>query len=144
MDTPISLPDHLREYLAAPRFVTLATIDPDGAPRMAVVWYRLEPDGRIMVNSADGRRWPANLRRDPRIGLSIVDGGDGYRWVGLTGVVDRIDDDQVIAQADIAGLARTYHAADPATAERIIADRFTRQHRVSFRIRITAVHDHLE
>jgi PPOX class probable F420-dependent enzyme len=144
MDTPTSLPDHVREYLSAPRFLTLATIDPDGAPRMAVVWYRLETDGRIMVNSADGRRWPANLRRDPRVGLSIVDGGDGYRWVGLTGAVDRIDDDQAIAQADIAGLARTYHAADPATAERLIADRFTRQHRVSFRIRIAAVHDHLE
>jgi PPOX class probable F420-dependent enzyme len=137
------LTDRTRAFLEAPNVATLATVDPDGSPRTAVVWYRLEGDGTILVNSARGRRWPANLRRDPRVSLAVIDRDDGLRWVGLHGRVERIDDDQPTAQADIAGLAFRYHVDDPETAETIIANRFTRQHRVSFRIRPTAVHDHL-
>lgn len=139
-----SLPDHVRAFLDRPLFLTLATVDPDGRPWNAVVWFHLESDGRIMVNSADGRRWPANLRREARVALSLIDPADGYRWIWMSGVVERIDDEQAVAQADIAALARRYHADDPATAERLIEDRFRKQHRVSFRIRATAVHDHLE
>jgi len=138
------LGDRIRDFLAAPgRFATLATIDLDGAPRQAVVWYRLDPDGRITVNSMDGRRWPANLRRDPRCSLAVPDEGDGYDFVALVGRVVETIDDQAVAQADIAALARRYHADDPARAEQDIA-RFRTQHRVSFRIEIVAAHDHLE
>lgn len=142
--TPSILGDPIRGFLAAPvRFATLATVDPDGGPRQAVVWYRLDPDGRITVNSADGRRWPANLRRDPRCSVAVLDGADGYVFVALVGRVVETIDDQAVAQADIAGLARSYHADEPAQAEAVIA-RFRTQHRVSFRIEIVAVHDHLE
>jgi len=137
------LPARVRSFLDRPLFLTLATVDPDGAPWNAVVWYRLEADGRIMVNSAEGRRWPADLHREARVALSVIDPDDGYRWVWMSGVVDQIDDEQAVAQADIAALARTYHADDPETAERLIEDHFRRQRRVSFRIRATAVHDHL-
>lgn len=142
--TPSILGDRIRDFLAAPgHFATLATLDPDGAPRQAVVWYRLEPDGRITVNSMDGRRWPANLRRDPRCSLTVSDGADGYAFVALVGRVAEIVDDGAVAQADIAAFARRYHADDPAKAERIIAG-FRTQHRVTFRIEIVAAHNHLE
>ena len=59
-----SLPDHVRRFLAEPRYAAVATIDEDGAPRQAVVWFLLDGD-TIVVNSLDGRRWPTNLRRDP-------------------------------------------------------------------------------
>lgn len=138
------LPDHVRAFLAAPgRFATLATLDPDGAPRQAVVWYRLDPDGRVVVNSADGRRWPANLRRDPRCSVVVADPADGYSFVALSGRVEETIDEQALAQADIAGMARRYHADDPAEAEGVIA-RFRTQHRVTFRIAVQAVHDHIE
>ena len=61
--------------------------------------------------------------RDPRIALTVNDGEDGYRWVGLTGTV-RATTDQSTAQADIAEMARRYHADDPDKAERLIRDRF--------------------
>ena len=138
------LPDHVRAFLAAPgRFATLATLDPDGTPRQAVIWYRLDPDGRVTVNSAEGRRWPANLRRDPRCSLAVLDGADGYTFVAVTGRVVEAIDDQEVAQADIAALARHYHADDLAKAARLIA-KFRAQHRVSFRIEIIAAHDHFE
>jgi PPOX class probable F420-dependent enzyme len=144
MPDPTPLTDRLRAFLACPgRFLTLATLDPDGAPRQAVVWYRLDSDGRITVNSANGRRWPANLRGDPRCSLAVIDRADGYAFVALVGRVAEVVDDQAVAQTDIAGFARAYHADDPATAEAAVA-RFRTQHRVSFRIEIVTAHDHLE
>lgn len=130
------------EFLGADRFASIATIDPDGAPRQAVVWYRLDGE-EIVINSRVGRRWPTNLLRDARISLTIVDAADGYRWVGLTGTVTPVSD-QVVAQADIAEMARRYHADDPAKAERLISDQFGRQERISFRVSIHALHDHLD
>ncbi len=138
-----ALPDHIRAFIGAPgRFATLATLDSDGAPRQVVVWYRSEADGMLVVNSANGRRWPANLRRDGRAAIAIADAADGYRWVGLDAEVAEIIDDQVVAQADIADLARRYHPDDPARVAASIA-RFLAQQRVTFRIRILSFHDHV-
>ncbi len=144
MPSALALPEHVRAFIAAPgRFATLATLDPDGAPRQVVVWYRHEADGTLMVNSANGRRWPANLRRDGRLAIAIADAGDGYRWVGLDAEVAEVIDDQAVAQADIADLARRYHPDDLARREASIA-RFRTQLRVTFRLRVVSVHDHLD
>ncbi len=96
-----------------------------------------------MVNSANGRRWPANLRRDPRVALAIAEAGDGDRWVGLAAEVAEIVDDQVVAQADIADLARRYHPDDPARVATSVAG-FRAQQRVTFRLRLISFHDHYE
>ena len=136
------LPDRVRTFLDGLHFATIATLDRDGMPHQAVVWYRMDGD-EIVINSARGRRWPANLTRDPRISLSVVDGADGYRWVGLSGTVRAITD-QPTAQADIAAMARRYHADEPDKAEQLIRDRFERQERVSFRLRPAAIHDELD
>jgi PPOX class probable F420-dependent enzyme len=146
MDAPAkspSLPDRILRFLDAPRFASISTVDPDGGPRQAVVWYLVE-DEQLVINSLDGRRWPANLRRDPRISFTVIDAVDGYNWVGLNGLVTDVSDDQSRAQADIAAMARLYHADEPQEAEDLIRNRFQKQHRVSFRVRITGFHDHLE
>lgn len=136
-----TLTDRIRVFLAADRFATIATIGPDGRPRQAVVWYTLDGDD-LILNSREGRRWPDDLLRDPRISAAIAAAGDGYSWVGLSGVVEPIRD-QVTAQADIAAMARRYHADEPAKAERLIRA-FEAQTRISFRMRIDTVHDHIE
>ena len=41
-------------------------------------------------------------------------------------------------------MARRYHADDPDKAERLIANRFSKQERISFRVRIDGVHEHLD
>lgn len=138
----VPLPDHIRTFLDDLRFATISTIDPDGTPRQAVVWYTVEGD-QIVINSAIGRRWPANLVRDPRLSLSVVDVVDGYRWVGLTGTVEP-DTERERTQADIAGMARRYHADEPGEAERLISERFERQDRISFRFRASSIFDHLD
>jgi PPOX class probable F420-dependent enzyme len=111
------------------RFATIATLNANGSPHQAVVWYRIDGDD-LVVNSADGRVWPANLRRDPRVSLTIE---DGYRWLSIRGTVTVVDA-RGPAQADIAEMARRYHADEPERAEAMIRDRFELQQRVSFRL----------
>lgn len=128
-------------FVAGPQFVSIATVDPDGAPRQAVAWYRLEPDGRILLNSRMPRRWCANLVRDPRVSLSIIDRVDPYRWVGMTGVVEEVVDDVDRARDDIVALAHRYRPEGVDAAEEAT---YRSQPRVTFLVRITGVHDHLE
>lgn len=140
--TDHALSDRLRTFIDDIHFVTIATLDDDGSPRQAVIWYALDGDD-LIINSAVGRRWPANLMRDPRVSLAITDYRDGYRWIGFSGTVEVVTD-QPAAQADIAAMARRYHADEPEEAERLIRDRFERQERISFRIPVRGVYDHLD
>lgn len=133
-----TLPDHVRVFLEAPRYATIATVDEDGTPRQAVIWFLLDGD-TIVINSLEGRRWPTNLRRDPRLSLAVTDATD-QSWVGLTATVEVVDD-QPRAQADIAAMARRYD--EPDEAEAVIRDRFQKQRRVSFRLTVTGIHDHI-
>lgn len=128
-----ALPDVVRRFLEDHRFGVVATINPDGSPQQALVWYLVVGDV-IAVNSAEGRRWPSNLRRDPRMSFAVSDGLD---WVGLNGTVEIVDD-PAQAQADIATMARLNDPPD--VAERTIRTQFERQQRVSFRLRPTAIH----
>jgi PPOX class probable F420-dependent enzyme len=121
------------------RFASLATVNADGSPHQAVTWYLVDGD-TVVINSAEGRVWPANLRRDPRISVIIE---DGYRWLGVRGTVEIVDEPQA-AQADIAAMARHYHADEPERAEQMIRDRFERQRRVSFRLSLTSSRLHFE
>ncbi len=125
-----------RSFLAAstPRYATIATINPDGSPHQIVIWFLLRDD-HLVVNSRHGRRWPANLRRDPRASLAVYRAEDA---VVLTCSAEMVDDpDQ--AQADIAEMARRYDAPD--MAEREIA-RFRTEPRVSFILRPQRIHVH--
>ena len=135
------MPDHIRAFLEPPRFAAISSIDPDGAPRQTVAWYRIEPDGRLLINSRRGRRWPANLDRDPRLSIAVVDAEDGYRWVGLTGHVEEVIDDVEVARDHILELYERYHGR-PAPPE--TAATYRSMTRVTYLVRITAVHDHLE
>jgi PPOX class probable F420-dependent enzyme len=136
----VTFDDGQRAFLDQPLFAAVATTDENGAPRQAVIWYRLEPDGRILLNSRVTRFWPANLRRDGRASLAVL-GPDGYSWIGLTGRVDEVDEDPERALADIVALAWRYHPDGPAQAD---LDSYAAYPRITFRIAVERVHDHLE
>jgi PPOX class probable F420-dependent enzyme len=137
-DAP-ELSDRVRDFLEEAHFASLASVGTEGAPNQAVIWYQLEPDGRILVNSREGRRWPANLKRDPRVNVAVFLGQDPNRWVGVTGLVDEVVEDVEQARDDIVALAHRYGDA----TESSIAT-FRSQRRVTFLIRIVRIHDHLE
>lgn len=141
MDTPglLALSERVREFLAQPLYPSLATAGADGEPHQAVVWYRLEDDGRILLNSRAGRRWPNELLANPRASLAVTDLEDPFKWVGLQLVVDEVVDDVERARDDIVALAVRYDEADEESEAR-----FRSQPRITFYLRITGVHDHLE
>jgi hypothetical protein len=93
-----------------------------------------------VINSRVGRRWPTNLVRDPRISVSVMDEEDPLRWVGLNGTAE-VAAEGDDAQLDIAEMARKYE--DATTAEQSIRG-FHRMERITFRVRIDAIHDHLD
>ncbi len=127
-------------FLAGRHYATVATLDEDGAPRQAVIWYAHLDDGRILINSRTPRRWCTNLQRDGRIALAIA--ADAYHWLGITGVVDEAIDDLARSRDDIMLLARRY--SEGGTVDPDTEASFRSQPRVTFLVRITGVHDHLE
>lgn len=58
-------------------FLHFGTVNADGSPQVTPVWvdYR---DGLVWVNSAEGRVKDRNVKRDPRVSLSILDEKDAY------------------------------------------------------------------
>ena len=86
-------------------FANLATLMPDGRPQVTPVWC--EFDGtHILVNSAKGRQKDRNMRRDPRVSLSIMDPDNSYRYLEVRGEVVEIEED--VALEHINKLAKKY------------------------------------
>jgi PPOX class probable F420-dependent enzyme len=52
----------------------LATVNADGSPQVSVVWAGLE-DGEIVIGHLQEGQKLRNIRRDPRVSLSMVTGG---------------------------------------------------------------------
>lgn len=125
------LSDKARAFLSEQRFATLATINRDGTPQQTVMWYELQGDV-IMMNTARGRLKERNLARDPHISICVA---DGYRYVTCAGTA-MLNDDQTVAQADIARLAARYHPPERAAA---MQAEFATQERVTIRLRIAHV-----
>ena len=135
----LELSDRVRAFLGEPNYATLATVGADGEPHQAVIWFRLEADERILVNSRSPRRWPTDLQRDGRCSLAVTDRNDPFKWVGVQAVVDAVIDDVEVAREDIVALSVHYDDFSPEGAAR-----FRSQPRLSFRLRMTGIHDHLD
>lgn len=68
------LTDTVRAALTAGNLAHLVTLDGDGSPQVSLVWVGL--DGEEIVSGHLGnRRKLANVRRDPRVALSMETGG---------------------------------------------------------------------
>ena len=106
---------------------------------MVIQWVGVSARGQVSRMSFRTMSWSR-----PVSDVSIaVTAADREEWVGITGTVEVVDD-QEQAQADIAAMARRYHTRNPAQAEDLIKNRFQPQRRVSFRVTPTRIHDHLD
>lgn len=59
-------------FLTGRNLAHLATLLPDGSPHVSPIWVDVR-DGLILVNTAMGRAKERNVRRDPRVALSVHD-----------------------------------------------------------------------
>jgi PPOX class probable F420-dependent enzyme len=80
----------LSELLEKPNHAVLATLNRDGSVHTTMIWVNVEGDA-IAFNSARGRHWPANLERDPRATLTLLNEGNPYEYAVLTGSVVEVD-----------------------------------------------------
>jgi len=85
----VKLSDAQRALFDAENFAFIATLMPDGSPQVTPVWVELSGED-IIVNTATGRVKTANVTRDPRVAVSVVDHDDPYKMVSVRGVVTEV------------------------------------------------------
>ncbi len=71
--------------------VRLGTVDPDGMPRVVPLWF-LHDRGRIYFTPRAASAFLANLRRDPRVGMSIDEEAHPWRKVTVQGAAHLVHD----------------------------------------------------
>ena len=99
-----------RSLLDGPHLAYLATVMEDGSPHVSPVWIAREDD-QITFNTAVGRVKEKNMRRDPRVAISIADKEDFFRKVDIRGrVVEMVDGEEADRQID--ALAKKYLGKD--------------------------------
>ncbi len=99
-----------REIFEGKNFGHIVTLMPDGSPQASPVWVDLDGD-TILVNSSEGRVKVNNVKRDPRVALSIYDQDEPYgRVVLVRGIVKEVATDG--AKEHIDKLAKKYIGKD--------------------------------
>ena len=82
-------PEQLQKFIESKSFAHIATINKDGAPQVSPVW--IEHDGtHVIVNSEQTRLKIRNLKRDPRVAISIQDPDNAYAYIQIKGNVVEI------------------------------------------------------
>jgi PPOX class probable F420-dependent enzyme len=75
-----TLPDSARAVIESGRLAHLVTLGADGSPHVTLVWVGLEDDEIVSAHLGEHQK-VRNVRRDPRVALSIE--GSGRNAVGL-------------------------------------------------------------
>ncbi|HTZ85291.1 MAG TPA: PPOX class F420-dependent oxidoreductase [Solirubrobacteraceae bacterium] len=97
------------DLLKGKNFANVATLRADGSVQVSPVWVDVQ-DGKAVVNSAEGRAWPRNLERDPRVTLTVQNTENPYEYVEVRGkVAERTHDG---ADDHIDALAKKYMGLD--------------------------------
>ena len=67
------LPDSARAVLEGPALAHLVTLEPDGRPQVSIVWVGIDGDEIVAAHLPEHRKI-RNIRRDPRVALSVEAG----------------------------------------------------------------------
>jgi len=86
------LQKEIRELLDRPNFFHFTTLMPDGSPTSTPVWGGVEAD-HVIICTGENTLKAKNVRRDPRVSISVVDFDDPYEEVQIRGRVAEIRDD---------------------------------------------------
>jgi PPOX class probable F420-dependent enzyme len=75
-----ALSDAAMAALRAGRLAHLVTVNPDGSPRVSIVWVGIDGDEIVCAHLGQGRKL-SNIERDPRVAASLE--AEGRNEVGL-------------------------------------------------------------
>ena len=83
------IPEKYLDLFEKQAFGNLGTLMKDGSPQVTPVW--VDYDGKLVrFNSAKGRVKDKNVRRDPRVSVSLQDPANPYRYLEIRGRVVEI------------------------------------------------------
>ncbi|RAY11049.1 PPOX class F420-dependent oxidoreductase [Actinomadura craniellae] len=90
------------EFIERNRTATMATLGPTGTPHLVAMWYAVI-DGQIWFETKARSQKAVNLRRDPRITVSMEDGWtyDALRGVSVEGHGVIVDDPEALWQVGV-------------------------------------------
>jgi len=74
------IPDNIRQLIATGPLAHLTTLNADGSPQVSVVWVGMEGDEFVIGHMGVWQK-VKNVRRDPRVALSLL--GHGKNAMGL-------------------------------------------------------------
>jgi len=104
-----TLDDRDRELLQGTNFCHVATLREDGTIHNVPVWVDVDGD-TVLLNSAEGRAWPANARRTGKATLTVANMENPYEYVSITGHITGDTHDG--ADEHIDALAKKYLGKD--------------------------------
>lgn len=76
-----------RKLFSGPNYAHIATLMDDGSPHSVPVWIDVDDQDRLVFYKEDGSIGLRNLKRDPRVAISITDIHDPYRAALVRGRV---------------------------------------------------------
>ncbi len=86
------IPTDLEDILLKRSFAHVATLGPNGEPQSTPVW--IDWDGtHLKFSQTKSRQKVRNLKRDPRIAVSVHDPDQPYRYLEVRGRVVGFEDD---------------------------------------------------
>ena len=80
------LEEGVRRLAKEPNFAALTTLLPDGQPMTHIMWVDCD-DEHVLINTETHRQKARNIRRDPRVTVTIWDAADPYRYAEVRGEV---------------------------------------------------------
>jgi PPOX class probable F420-dependent enzyme len=97
-----------RAFLENPYVGIVTDLRPDGSLHSTVVWVDVDDDG-VSFNTAWPRAKPRYLQANPNVALLVVDPGDEYRWISISGTATLTEEG---ANDQIDRLAKKYKGFD--------------------------------
>tara|TARA_B100001123_G_scaffold322743_1_gene362138 strand:- start:1646 stop:2059 length:414 start_codon:yes stop_codon:yes gene_type:complete len=105
----MALPPLAKELLEGNNFATISTLMPDGSPQSSLIW--IDTDGELLIfNTAEGRLKPRNMRRDPRVAITISKADNPYQIAMIQGHVVEITEEG--ADAHVNEMTKKYLGLD--------------------------------
>ncbi|MDQ4052425.1 MAG: PPOX class F420-dependent oxidoreductase [Actinomycetota bacterium] len=110
----------VRRVLDGTAIAHLATVLPDGAPHSVPVWVGTDGD-QVVILTGPGSQKARNLRRDPRVALSLTPADNPFEPVSIRGrVVEWLEGDAAWEVVD--RIATKYLGGPyPRDEERVVA-----------------------
>ena len=94
------LEEGVRQLAKGTNFAAFTTLLPDGRPMTHVMWVDCD-DEHVLINTEVHRQKARNIRRDPRVTVTIWDLDDPYRYAEVRGeVVETVTGPEARAHID--------------------------------------------